>query len=319
MAIVTNTYQTTAAVGNREALSDIIYNISPQETPFMSMAGRMKAKATYEEWQTDALDAATSNAQIEGDETTFQQVTPTVRVGNRTQISKKSVVISGTQEIVDKAGRDSEMSYQMAKKMSELKRDMEKTVTGNQASSAGGSGTARTLGSVEAWLTTNVSRGTTSASGGFTAGNVLAASDGTVRANSEGLLKTVMQSVWTNGGKADTIIVGPYNKRIISAGYTGIATQYRENSGVKQATILGAASVYVSDFGELKIVPSRFSRDRSMLVLDMDYWALSYLRPFKTESLAKTGDAEKKQIIVEYTLISKQEAASGVVADLSTS
>lgn len=320
MTVVASTFQTFQAIGNRESLADVIYNVSPEETPFMRSIGRGKAKATYEEWQTDSLAAASQNAQVQGDDTTFDAVTPTVRVGNRTQISKKSVIISGTQEVVDKAGRDSELSYQLAKKGAELKRDMEMILVGlNTASTAGQSATAAKLGSFESWITTNTSRAAGGASGGFSAGNTVAATDGSaavLRAFSEGLLKPVLNSIWTNGGKMDVIMVGASNKQTMTT-FPGIATQYRENSGVKGATILASAAVYVSDFGELKIVPNRFSRNRTALIYDSDYWSVLYLRPFFTEKLAKTGDAEKRHIIVEYTLKAHNEASSGVVADLS--
>ena len=317
MAQPTNTFDTYDSIGTREDLSDVIYRISPTSTPFLSMAERMKATNTLHEWQTDALATAGQNAVIEGDDATLDATTPTARVGNYTQISDKTVVVSGTQGATHKAGRKSERSFQIAKRSKELKRDMEFILTGNQASAVGSSSVARTTGSVEAWLTSNVSRGATGASGGYSAGVVAAATDGTQRAYTEALLKTVIQSCWSNGGDPSTIIVGPKNKAVGSA-FTGIATQYRENPGAKQATIIAAADVYVSDFGEHKIVASRFNRDRSALVLDMDYWGVAYLRPFQQHDLSKTGDSEKVQILVEYALVAKQQAASGVVADLTT-
>lgn len=317
MAQPTNTFDSYDAVGNRDDLSSIIYNLSPTATPFLTMASKAKAKNTYHEWQTDALAAAGANAVIEGDDATLDTTLPTARVGNYTQISDKTVVVSGTQEATDKAGRKSELSYQLAKKAKELKRDMEFVLTGNQASAAGTSTTARTTGSVEAWLTGNVSRGAGGASGGFSAGTVAAATDGTQRAFTETLLKSVIQSCWQNGGDPSTILVGPKNKAAASA-FTGIATQYRDNKGAQPATIIAAADVYVSDFGEHKIVASRFSRDRSALVLDMEYWGVAYLRPFQSHELAKTGDSVKYQLLAEYALVAKQQAASGVVADLTT-
>ncbi len=317
MAQPTNTFDSYDSLGNKDDLSDVIYNISPTQTPFLSMAQRLKAKNTFHEWQTDSLATAGQNAVVEGDDATFDAVTPTQRVGNYTQISDKTVVVSGTQETVDKAGRKSELSYQIAKRAKELKRDMEFILTGNQASAQGSSAVARTSGSVEAWLTSNVNRGAGGASGGFSAGIVTAATDGTQRAYTETLLKNVIQACWANGGDPSTIIVGPKNKAIGST-FTGIATQYRENSGAKQATIIAGADVYVSDFGEHRIYASRFSRDRSALVLDMEYWGVSYLRPFQQIELARTGDSEKRQLLVEYTLCAKQQAASGIVADLTT-
>lgn len=325
MAYLAGTYKTTDAIGNREDLSDLIYTISPTETPFLSMiAGRGKASATFTEWQIDSLAAAANNEQVEGNDASYTTAAPTTRVGNRTQISSKYILVSGTQEAVDKAGRDSEYAYQAAKRMAELKRDMEKIITGNQESSAGSSAVARRLGSLEAWYATNTSRGGSAGgvtSGGYQSGNVIAAVDatvGAVRTFSEAMLKTAMQQAWTQGGSPDVVLMGPVNKMKASA-FAGVATLYRDTAGKKSGiSIMGAADIYVSDFGEVKFVPSRFSRERTVHVLDSEYWEVDYLRPFKEEKLAKTGDGLKGQIIVEYTLKSKNEAASAVIADLTT-
>lgn len=324
MALVAGTFTSHVAIGNREDLTDDIYRISPTETPFMSqICAREKAKSTLHEWQIDTLaSASTSNAQVEGNDATYATPASTTRVGNRTQISSKYVLVSGTQDAVDKAGRDSEYDYQAAKRMAELKRDMEAILTGNQASSAGAQGTARKLGSLEAWYTTNTQRagGNTGGSGGFSGGDVSAATDATaagVRTITETMLKTAMQQAWSAGGQPDKVMVGPVNKQFISR-FSGIATLYRDTgTSRKQASILAAADIYVSDFGEVKIIPNRFSRERTAHVLDSNYWAVAYLRPFKEEQLAKTGDGKKGQILVEYTLVSRNEAASAVIADLT--
>lgn len=325
MAYLAGTFTPDHAIGNREDLSDLIYNISPTETPFMSqIAGRGKASAVYHEWQTDSLAAAGANQQVYGNDATFTTAAPTTRVGNRCQISSKTILVAGTQEAVDKAGRDSEYAYQAAKRMSELKRDMEYILSGNQASSAGDTGVAPRLGSLEAWYTTNTSRGTSAGgvtSGGFGSGNVAAAVDATIasqRTFTEALLKTAMQQAWTQGGQPDVVLVGPVNK-MRASGFAGIATLYRDTAQKKSnVSILGAADIYVSDFGEVRIIPGRFNRERTAHVLDSNYWSVDYLRPFKEEKLAKTGDGQKGQIIVEYTLKSKNEAASAVIADLLT-
>ena len=273
------------------------------------------------EWQTDSLTAAAINSVVEGNDATFATAAPTTRVGNRTQISYKTVLVSGTQDAVDKAGRDKETAYQLAKASAEIKRDMEFGLTGNYASSAGSTTTPRRLGSLEAWFTNNTQRATGAESGGFSNGNVAAATDttaGGLRTISEAMLKTAMQSAWTDGGKPEIVLCGPVNKSRIST-FAGIATLYRDTgSSMKQASILGAADVYVSDFGQVKIVPSRFSRERTVTVLDPNFWEVAYLRPFKTEELAKTGDASKHHLLVEYTLVSKNEAASAVIADLAS-
>lgn len=317
MAQPTNTYDTFTAIGQREDLQDIIYEISPTETPFMSNVARTSAKGVFHEWQTDALAAQAVNRQIEGDDIAGLTLTPTVRVGNYCQISRKSITIAGTLDTVDKAGRQRETSYQVAKAGRELKRDMEMALTQNQASSAGGSGTARSLASAESWLSTNNTHlGTAGTTPGFSGSTVVAPTDstGTV-AMTETFLKSIIQSVWTQGGDANVVMVGPTTKQDIS-GFSGIATQFK-NVPQGQATIVGAADLYVSDFGEHQIVPNRFSRDRTALVLDMSMWAVAFLRPIHQIELAKTGDSEKRAILAEFTLVARNEAASGKIADIA--
>jgi hypothetical protein len=315
MAQPTNTFDTYDAIGIREDLQDVIYSISPTETPFMSSAAREQVKNTFHEWQTDALAAAvTNNAVIEGDDATLDAASATSRIGNYTQIMDKTVVITGTQESVDKAGRASELAYQIAKKSKELKRDIESTLLTNQARAAGNSTTARTFGSIGAWIATNdnlAGDGTSpTANNGSDARN-----DGTQRAMTEDMLKEVIKNVWNAGGNPSVVMVGPFNKQKIS-GFTGGSTRFDAS---EDKTLYTSIDVYSSDFGDLEVVPNRFSRDRDALVLDMDYWSVGFLRDFTMHELAKTGDAEKRQLLVELTLISRNEAASGGVFDLTTS
>ncbi len=316
MAQPTNTYDTYDLVGGREDLSNIIYNISPTDVPFMSNIGRGKAASILHEWQTDSLAAAASNAVIEGDDSTAEAQVATARVSNRTQISKKVVLVTGTANATNKAGRGkSELSYLLAKAGKELKRDMEVDLTSKNAAVTGSASAARKLRGFESWCSTNASYGTSGATNSSTG----AVTDGTQRVFTETLLKTVLQSCFTNGGDVDCLMVGPFNKTKAS-GFGGIATLYRDTAGSKgQASIMGAADLYVSDWGEIKIVPNRFQRDRTALVIEKDKWAVSYLRPFRQEKLAKSGDNEKVHMLVEYTLEARQEAASGKVADLTTS
>ena len=320
MAVPTGTTQTYAQIGIREDLTDIIYDISPTETPFLTKAGRGKATQTNHEWQTDALLAAASNRVIEGDDATIDTIVATVRLNNYCQISDKAISVSGTSNAVNTAGRKKELSYQIMKRGKELKRDMELALTNNQASSAGGAGTARSLASVESWLNNNytsIGAGTAQTTPGFAAGVVAAPTDSTVTGTlTEAVFKSLIQQIWSDGGDASWILVGPTAKQKIS-GFTGIATQYRDNKGTEQATILAAADVYVSDFGVHNIIPDRFSRDRTILMLDMEYWAVSYLRPFQQAELAKTGDSEKRQMLVEYTLEARNHASSGKIADVN--
>jgi len=314
------TFQTYQSIGNREDLTDVIYNISPTDTPFMSSVGKTKATAVYHEWQTDALAAAVANnAAVEGADATSLTVTPTARVGNRTQISTKTVQIAGTQESVDKAGRKSEKAYQLAKASSELKRDMEKTLLSNNVAAAGNSSTARTLGGLQAWLGTNAVLG---ASGTAGSGGTTARVSGTDAAFTEAMLKSAVKQAFVQGGNPTVLMVTPTQKQVVS-GFAGIAAQRYEAPSNAPTTIVGAADVYLSDFGTLSVVPNRFMTADSgdggevAFVLDPEYAAVAYLRPFQTNELAKTGDSEKTQLLVEYTLEVKNEKAHAIIADLA--
>lgn len=321
MAVPAATTQTYAQIGNREDLSDVIYDISPTETPVISRLSRVKAKNTNHEWLTDVLAAAASNRRIEGDDATFLTADPRTRINNYCQISSKPVAVSGTSRAVDTAGLDDEFSYQIAKRGRELKRDIEFSVTQNQASSAGGAGTARSSASMESWIATNrtsVGTGTAQTTPGFASSAVAAPTDSTVTGSvAEAQLKVVIKECWSVGGSPTMIVVGGAAKQKLS-GFAGIATQYRENSGVKQATILAAAAVYVSDFGEFRIVPDRFSRDRTILGIDPELWAIAELRGMTTQDLAKTGDADKKQLITEWTLEARNEKGNFKISDVNS-
>jgi hypothetical protein len=313
------TYQTYTAIGQREDLMDVIYNIAPTETPFMSSIGKTSATARLHEWQTDTLAAAvTTNAAIEGATASSASITPSVRVGNRTQISQKTIAISGTLETVNKAGRRSEKAYQLAKASSELKRDMEATLLSNNVAADGdGSTTARTLGGLQTWLSSNYSGGSGGSAGGL---GTTARTTGTDRAFTATLLNTVMQSAFTNGGSPTMLFVTPAQK-VVASTFTGIATRYRDVPSNQQAQIINAADVYVSDFGIIQIVPDRFipnaDNDDCAFLVDTEMAAVSYLRPFQTNELAITGDATNTQLLVEYTLQVNNQAAHGIIADLT--
>jgi len=311
------TYTAHSAIGQREDLTDVIYNISPTETPFMSSIGKTKATAVYHEWQTDSLAAATTaNAAIEGADASDATLSPTVRLGNYTQIIEKTIKVSGTLDAVNKAGRKSEKAYQLAKASSELKRDLETILLSNQGRSAGSSTTARKLGSLLSWIKTNSDVG----SGGADPATigVSTRTDGTQRTFTEALLKTVVAEVYTSGGSPKILMVGAAGKQKVSS-FAGIAAQRFQAPANTPTTIIGAADVYMSDFGTMSVVPNRFMRSRDALVLDPEYAALAYLRPFQTVELAKAGDADKTQILAEVTLEVKNEAAHGIIADLDMS
>jgi hypothetical protein len=316
------TFSSHTVIGQREDLIDVIYDISPQDTPIMSSIGKGSARAVYHEWQTDSLAAATTaNAAVEGADATDASVTPTTRLGNYTQIVTKTVRVSGTLESVDKAGRKSEKAYQMAKASAELKRDIETIITANQGRSAGSTTTPRTMGSLLSWIKTNSSVNGTSVTGvDPTTIGVSTRTDGTTRTFTEALLKDVIQEVFVSGGTPTLAVMRPALKQKVS-GFTGNAA-YRVNTdnSVGNVTVVAGADLYQSDFGILQLVSDRFMRseDRECLILDPEYAELSYLRPFQTKDLAITGDSERSQILAELTLTVRNEAAHGIVADLNT-
>src|SRR5215813_362328 len=317
MAMPTNTFATYEAIGNREDLSDVIYRIDPTDTPAMSGFEREKATAVNHEWQTQALAAVdTTNAVLEGDDATTDAATPTVRLGNICQISDKVARVTGTQRAVEHAGRDDELEYQEMLKGLELKRDMESILVGtNQAKVAGNDTTARKTASVLSWIKTNTSKGSGGADPAAADGTGTR-TDGTQRAFTEASLKTVLQSIWSNGGKPDTIMTGGFNKQVFST-FTGRASPIEDT---KRRKITASVDAYESDFGTLKVVANRFSRPRDVLVLQMDMWALGYLngRKMVSVTLAKTGDSERRQMLSEYALESRNEKASGGVFDNTT-
>ncbi|NBR23986.1 MAG: head protein [Micrococcales bacterium] len=309
-------YDTSSTRGGlREDLSDMIYSISPTDTPLMSTLAKSKATAVYHEWQTDSLAAATTaNALVEGDDAIATTASPTFRIGNYTQIVGKTIQVSGTLEAVDKAGRKSEKAYQLAKASSEIKRDIETILFANQASTAGSSSSARKMGTMLAWLKTNTSFGTSGADP-TTAGSTTR-SDGVVRTFTETILKEIIREAYISGGNPKVMYVSPIGKQKTSE-FTGIAAQRYMAPGDAPTTIIGAADVYMSDFGSISIVPNRFMRTRDAVVVDPEYAALAYLRPFQTIELAKTGDSEKTQLLAELTLEMRNEAAHGIAADLN--
>jgi len=309
-------YDTSSTRGGlREDLTDMIYNISPTDTPLMSTLAKGKATAVYHEWQTDSLaSATTANALVEGDDAAATTASPTFRIGNYTQIVGKTIQVSGTLEAVDKAGRKSEKAYQLAKASSEIKRDIETILFANQASTAGSSSSARKMGTMLAWLKTNTSVGTSGADP-TTAGSTTR-SDGVVRTFTETLLKEVIREAYISGGNPKVMYVSPIGKQKTSE-FTGIAAQRYMAPGDAPTTIIGAADVYLGDFGSISIVPNRFMRTRDAIVVDPEYASLAYLRPFQTIELAKTGDSEKTQLLAELTLEMRNEAAHGIVADLN--
>jgi len=316
MAIVTNTFTHFDAKGIRESLSNLIADISPEETPFQSNIGSKSVSNTYFEWQKDSLAAADATARISGDDvSSFDSTSATTRVGNYTHILRRTVIVADNLEAVDKAGRDSELAYQVAKRGKELKRDIEAVLTANNARVAGGTGTAPETAGLGAWIATNDNLAGDGASP--TGDGSDARTDGTQRAFTEDMLKSVMSSVWTAGGNPTVLMVGAFNKQKVS-GFAGIAAQRYMAPADGPTTIIGAADVYMSDFGTLSVVPNRFQRARDAWVLDTEMAAVCNLRPIQKVDLAKTGDASKAMLIWEGGLEVSNEAAHGLIADLTT-
>jgi hypothetical protein len=317
MAIVTNTFTSHSAVGIRESLADIISSISPEEVPFQSNVGSENVSNTYFEWQTDSLASTSTTAVIDGDDvSSFDATSATTRVGNYTHIRRRTTIVADNLAAQDLAGRNDELSYQIAKRGKELKRDIEATLTDNNAQVAGNSSTARETGGLGAWIATNESVGT---GGGLTTGNgTTARTDGTQRDFTEAMLKDAMQQAFVSGGQPTILMVGPHNKTVVS-GFAGIAAQRYMAPSDSPTTIIGAADVYMSDFGTLNVVANRFSRERDAWLLDPEYASVCYLRPIQNVELSKTGDASKSMVIAEFGLKVLNEAAHAVVADLNVS
>lgn len=328
MAQIANTFETFDATGIREELADKIYRITPEETPFMSLIGHSPIKTTHPEWQIDTLATPdNTNAQPEGNDWTYPALTATTRVGNYAQISEKPLIVSATLDKTDTAGRKSELAYQVVKAGRELKTDMEVILLSNQASSAGsGDGaTNRNLGGLRAWLATNdnINGGS---SGGFNTGTsvVDAATNGTQRAFTKAIMDAVILSTFNAGGSPSVLMVSPYVKTVFSTFLDDAnVVPLRENStGKAKRRLVASAEVYVSDFGDVTVMPNRqmarqgAATARNAFFIDPSMVKMGVFRDINVHKPAKTGDAEKRVLNTEYTLLVKNEAAHGVAADL---
>lgn len=317
MTTPTNAVSTITAIGNREDLANIIYDISPTSTPFLSGISHGAATATNHEWQTDSIGTASNNAQIEGNDSAATAAIPSVRLGNNTQISTKTPMVTRTQREVDSAGRGDELDYQVMKNAKLMKNDMETALLANKIKVAGTASVARELGGIESWLSSNTNLGAGTGAAG--SGGTVARIAGTARAFDEAQLKSVLASCWDNGGDPDTIMVGSTIKQamsgIVNGGSAGAAQRVVDGNA---ATVHTAIDIYVSDFGSLAVVPNRFQVQTSMLVLQMDMFAMASITEFQETPLAKVGDSDKVMLVSEYTLESRNEAASGIVADLTS-
>lgn len=310
MAKVTNAFTSYSAAANREDLSNVIYNIDPFDTPFMTAVGRRNVSNRIFDWQSESLpNVNTSNAQLEGFELSRSAGTSTVRLSNTTQISSRDATVSGSQEAADAAGKKSEMSHQMAIASKALKRDMESIICSAQARAAGNDTTARTTRSLEHWITSNVSYGATGAN---PVSETAALTDGTLRTLTETMFNDRLQAAYEAGAEPKVALVGPALKRKISA-FTG---RSGSQIPISRGEVVNSVDVYRSDFGDIKIQPSRWIRARTVFLLDPEYAAVAYFRPFSTKDIAPIGDAETKMLIAEYGLEMKNEKAHAKIADV---
>ena len=314
MAQPTNTFDTYDSVGIREDLSNVIYNVSPEETPLLSSIAKVKASSTLHEWMTDSLRDSAVNAHIEGDDTVAEARTATTRLQNSTQIFKNAVVTSGTDDVVDNAGRGKEMSYQIVKVGQEQKLDMEAALMANQARVAGNSTTARKMAGLGAFVKTNVTNvGTGGANPAGDGSN--ARTDGTATVFSQADFDSAMQGIWAEGGKPDCVILSAFQMDK-ALGFVGNNNQRSTGASGKVENLL---NVYVTPWGSVEFIPARENRSRDVWIVEKDKLALAQLRPMKSQALAKTGDNEKRQVVGECTLVVRNEKALGLVADCTVS
>lgn len=316
----------------REDLEDVIYLLDPSDTWASTNLDKVDASSTFHEWLSDVLAGATANRQIEGDDASYATAAPAQRLGNICQISRKTFIVSGTLEEVRKAGRKSEIKRLGTKYLKEWKRDMEQALVTNQASSLGGAGTARSSAGMESWIAgptastvntaANAVAATTSAASattpGFSGGTVAAPTDGaTLGALTIGHLNMALQGSWEDGGDPRVILCAANNKNTID-NFTSLATRQVDVNKSDKLPVIGSVNVYVHSYGSPSmVVLSRYVRSSVVLCLDPDYWAVAFLRRPFMETLAKTGDAEKRQIVGEYTLICRNPAASSKVVAIS--
>lgn len=326
---INNTFETYNAVGNREELSDRIWLITPEETPFTSLIGKAAVSSVHPEWQTDTLATPDlANNRGEGEDWTFQSVAATTRVGNYTQISDKRIIISRTQDRTLKAGRNSEVAREIAKKGVEIRTDIESISLFNQASAAGSAADAtnRLSGGFRAWLASNTSLGSGGANGGFNTGSklVVAATNGTQAALTKTMLDSTILSCYTSGGNPDVFMVSPYAKQVFSKFMSdaNVAPQRFPTQPGQQTQIVAAADEYLSDFGTITVVPNRqmyragVTVARNAFLIDPSKVSLGMFDDIQLVNPAKTGDAEKRVLVTEWTLLVNNEAAHGVIADI---
>lgn len=317
MATVSGQLKDASIKGKPRDLMDMIFNVAPTDTPFLTMCGKASASQTLHEWQTDTLASPAENSVLEGADTTTFAESNTVELNNKTQILKKAINVSGTAQAVKQAGVSKQYSYQMALRTKELKKDVEYALLQNKLARAdNGSSEGRLMTGLPCWMQANYAGGDT----GAKATTSVACKAGTARVPTEAMLKALLTSIYNAGGNPDRIMMAPDIRVKMSEVLSGGATKI-EKAEKKKATAV--IDVYVSDFGTLKLVPNRvqafetFSKTCAF-VLDPQYWKVAYLRGFKEEKLAVTGDSLKGHVLVECTLEARNDASSGVLADLKS-
>lgn len=311
----TNTFDTYDSIGIREDLEDVIYDVSPEETPFFSSCAKVKATNTLHEWQTDALRSSTDNKHVEGDDTAADARVATSRLGNYTQIFKNAVVIPDTDQGIDKAGRNREMAYQVMKTAKEQKLDIEKALFDNNARVAGNSTTARELAGAPAWMITNITNTGVGGADPTGDGTDARTDSGTPTIFTQADFDSVMQKIWIAGGKPDKVYLSSFQMNI-ALGFTGMNNQRSTVTATRSSNmIVNDFDLYVTPWGNVTFMPTRENRSRDVFVMQADKWACGILRPTNNKELAKTGDNEKRQVVTELTLISRNEKASGMVVD----
>ena len=320
MAAPANTVSTYDSVNTiKESLEDIIYNLDPSETPFFSACQKKNISNTLHEWNTQNLRASVlTNAHVEGDDTTSESRAQTTRLNNVTQIFKNSVSVSDTDGGIDHAGRSSLMAHELINVAKEQKLDVEKTIFSNQAKVSGNATTARKMAGACTWLTSNVDFQSGNSGANPTGdGSDSRTDDGTPTAFSQTKFDSVMQSVWDNGGTPQTCYLSSFNMTKALA-FVGNNNQ-RANVVADDQVVVNSASIYITPWGQIKWVPSREVRGSDVWIMQDNLWHIGVLRGAKTVPLAKTGDAERRQVTQEITLVCTNEQGNGLVADNTTS
>lgn len=322
MAVPANTVVVSSRTNVKPDVEEIIKNITPFETPVVTMAKSIKATGKYHEILNDELATAGTNVNAEGDDDAASASTPVVRTANRTQIIKSVASVSKTQEAVGMYGYKSQLAYELAKRGKECKMDLEFAASRNQASAASASGD--TMAGLESSIATNIVYASAQGSAttpGFASGDTVAPTDptSTAVAITDTMVKNAMRLAWNNGGQPDMMVVGPVAKQTVS-GFSSIASVYRTipESNKNPVSIMAAADIYVSDFGEIKVVPSRISRPQTALLIDTEYLGMATLRPFQTYDLGVTGDNHKSTIVFEGTVVCQSEKAHAKIVNVAS-